>query len=229
MANKKKARDMQGIVVSTILILVLALGVYGVVNQFLNKDTTSKQTADKIYAIDYTGQPFIGKKDAPVKIMEYGDFKCPICKTFHDTIYPQLKKEYIDTGKAALYFTNTQIIGPDSLTAGEAGESVFKQNPSAFWKYYETIYNHQGNESKEWATPTFLVNLIKNNIPEVNAKQVEQDLAKKTYEKVTVEDNTKFGQLGIDGVPAVFVNGKFIGTGLSYPDFKAAIEKALKK
>ena len=224
MANQKKSRDMQGFVVGTILVLVLALGIYGVVSQF----TSQNDTTEKIYSIDYKGQPFLGKENAPVKIMEFGDFKCPVCKQFHDTIMPQLKKDYIDTGKVSFYFTNTQVIGPDSLTAGEVGEAVFKQNPQAFWKYYDAVYKNQGNENVQWATPTFLVNLIKKNVPEVDANKVEQDLQKKTYEKQTLADNDKFNATGIGGVPTIMVNGKYIENGLSYADIKAAIEKELK-
>jgi protein-disulfide isomerase len=215
---------MQGLVVGTILVLVLALGVYGVINQF----TSTQEAADKVYPIDYTGQPFQGKENAPVKIMEFGDFKCPVCKQFHESVLPQLKKDFIDTGKVSFYFTNTQIIGPDSLTAGEAGEAVFKQNPQAFWKYYDAVYKKQGNESVEWATPTFLVDLIKKNVPEVDAKKVSDDLTKKTFQKQTQEDNTKFNKTGITGVPAIFVNGKYIENGISYSDIKAAIEKELQ-
>ncbi|MCH5584472.1 DsbA family protein [Shimazuella sp. AN120528] len=225
MANKKKSRDMQGLVVGTILVLVLALGVYGVINQF----TGSKQeAADKVYPIDYKGQPFIGKENAPVKIMEFGDFKCPVCKQFHDTIFPRLKKDFVDTGKVSFYFTNTQVIGPDSLTAGEAGEAVFKQNPQAFWKYYDAIYKQQGNENVKWATPAFLVDLIKKNITEVDANKVSEDLTKKTFEKETLADNTKYNNTGINGVPLIMVNGKQIQNGLSYSEIKAAIEKELQ-
>jgi protein-disulfide isomerase len=223
-ANQKKSRDMQGIVLGTILILVLALGIYGVVGQFTSKN----EATDKVYSINYTGQPFLGKANAPVKIMEFGDFKCPVCKQFHDSIMPKLKKDFIDTGKASFYFTNTQVIGPDSLTAGEAGEAVFKQNPQAFWKYYDAVYQNQGNENVEWATPTYLVDLIKKNVPEVDAKKVEQDLQKKTFEKQTVEDNNKFNATAIGGVPAILVNGKYIENGLSYKEIKAAIEKELQ-
>nr|WP_255724549.1 thioredoxin domain-containing protein [Shimazuella soli] len=216
---------MQGLVVGTILVLVLALGVYGVINQF----TGSKQeAADKVYPIDYKGQPFIGKENAPVKIMEFGDFKCPVCKQFHDTIFPRLKKDFVDTGKVSFYFTNTQVIGPDSLTAGEAGEAVFKQNPQAFWKYYDAIYKQQGNENVKWATPAFLVDLIKKNITEVDANKVSEDLTKKTFEKETLADNTKYNNTGINGVPLIMVNGKQIQNGLSYSEIKAAIEKELQ-
>jgi protein-disulfide isomerase len=223
-ANQKKSRDMQGIVIGTILILVLALGIYGAISSF----TSTQSAVEKVFTIDYKGQPFLGKENAPVKIMEYGDYKCPVCKKFNDSIMPQLKKDFIDTGKVAFYFTNTQIIGPDSLTAGEAGEAVFKQNPQAFWKYHEAMYQNQGNESLEWATPAFLVDLIKKNVPEVDAKKVEQDLKNKTFQKQALDDMAKFNKHGIDGVPTIMVNGKYIENSLSYADIKAAIEKELQ-
>lgn len=225
MANKKKSRDMQGLVIGTILILVLALGVYGVVNQFIGG---KQEAVDKVFPIDYKGQPFLGKENAPVKVMEFGDFKCPVCKQFHESVLPQLKKDFVDTGKVAFYFSNAQVIGPDSLTAGEAGEAVFKQNPQAFWKFYDAIYKQQGNEHDQWATPAFLVDLIKKNVPEVDAKKVADDLAKKTFQKQAMEDNEELSKTGVTGVPAIFVNGKYIENGLSYKDIKAAIEKELQ-
>lgn len=225
MANQKKSRDMQGIVVGTILVLVLVLGIYSVYNQFFGN---TQQATDRVYAIDYTGQPTLGKTDAKVKVMEFGDYKCPICKQFHETILPQLKKDYIDTGKVSFSFTNTQILGPDSLTASEVGEAVYKQNPEAFWKFHDVIYKNQGEETQQWATPAFLVDLIKKNVPEVNANQIATDLKNKTFQKQAQEDNAKFDATGITGVPAIFVNGKYIENGLNYSDIKAAIEKELQ-
>jgi protein-disulfide isomerase len=56
-------------------------------------------------------------------------------------------------------------------------------------------------------------------------------LSKKTFQKQTQDDNAKFAKFesaGITGVPAIFVNGKYIENGLSYSDIKAAIEKELQ-
>ena len=41
----------------------------------------------------------LGSPDAPVKIVEYASFTCPHCAHFHETVFGQLKKDYIDTGK----------------------------------------------------------------------------------------------------------------------------------
>ncbi|MEM1429794.1 MAG: DsbA family protein [Pseudomonadota bacterium] len=41
----------------------------------------------------------IGADDAPVEIIEYASFTCPHCRTFHKTVFQQLKSDYVDTGK----------------------------------------------------------------------------------------------------------------------------------
>lgn len=51
--------------------------------------------ATPIEIVDYG----LGPADAKVKIIEYASFTCPHCATFHANVFPQLKKDYIDTGK----------------------------------------------------------------------------------------------------------------------------------
>ena len=46
----------------------------------------------------------MGAEDAPVTLMEYASFTCPHCAEFHATVYPKLKKNYIDTGKIKFTF-----------------------------------------------------------------------------------------------------------------------------
>ncbi|MBE3638768.1 DsbA family protein [Mangrovicoccus algicola] len=46
----------------------------------------------------------LGRDDAPVKVTEYASFTCPHCAHFHETVYPRLKEDYIDTGKVQFTF-----------------------------------------------------------------------------------------------------------------------------
>ena len=71
----------------------------------------------------YSTQQSLGKDDAPVKVVEFGDFKCPACRTWDVTVLPRLKEEYIDKGKVQLYFINFPFIGKDS----DLGASLVKQ------------------------------------------------------------------------------------------------------
>nr|WP_258567771.1 DsbA family protein [Paenactinomyces guangxiensis] len=213
---------------ATVILAAIGLGFFALFQPGSDgkNDSANQATVQKI---SYEGQPGTGNPNAPVKLMEFGDFKCPACKYFHDEIYPQLKKDYIDTGKVQMFFTNYQFIGEDSVTAGMAGEAVYHQNKDAFWKFYEAIYTHQGNEADVWATPEFLTELVKKNVPNIDINKLSQDLNNKTYEKAVLEDNQMARSLKIEGVPALFINGKNVGEISGYEELKKMIDEELKK
>lgn len=230
MSKNKKEREKQKASMSTItmvtaLVILLGIGIFALTKSFLPQE----QKEEAVQHFSYEGQPSIGDPNAPVKLVEFGDFKCPACKMFHDVIYPQLKKDYIDTGKVQMVFVNYQFLGPDSITAGIAGEAIYKQNNDAFWKYYDAIYFNQGDKSTQWATPAFILDLVKKNIPEVNVEQLSKDLENKTYEQDVKADNQLARKSKVDFVPAVFVNGKKVEQSLDYEQLKKAIEAELAK
>ena len=84
--------------------------------------------------IDYEGQPFLGEASAPVEIVEFGDYKCPSCKDFNDRLFPVIYQELVKTGKAKFYFMNYSFIAPDSTTAAQFAETVYKElGNETFW------------------------------------------------------------------------------------------------
>ena len=82
---------------------------------------------EKSVVIDYEGQPFLGEASAPVEIVEFGDYKCPSCKDFNDRLFPVIYQELVETGKAKFYFMNYSFIAPDSTTAAQFAETVYKE------------------------------------------------------------------------------------------------------
>ncbi|SFI80887.1 DsbA family protein [Thermoflavimicrobium dichotomicum] len=232
MANqKKKGIDMQLVTVVTVLLVVLGFGLYALVSNLLENSTeagSEKQAKEQVSELT-KDQPAIGKADAPVKLVEFGDFKCPSCKRFHDEIYPQLKKDFIDTGKVQLHFVNMAFLGPDSITGAMAGEAIYKQNPEAFWKFYDAVYSNQGPESEAWITPERIAELVKKHVPGVDANKVVQDVKNNTYKRSVDTDNLLAQTHQVDSVPTVFVNGKKLDSALKYDELKKAIEEALNK
>ncbi len=206
--QRAKAREktalVQKLVFGTILVAVIAFAVAMVA---YNNSNTEQTVAD---AALYENQPMLGNPDAPVKIVEFGDFKCPSCKFFTDNFFPQIKQEFIDTGIASFYFINFQFLAPDSLTAGIAAEAVYHQNKEAFWEYYKAIYQLQGDERTAWATPDFLVNVARNLNLQIDYEKLRQDIEDKTYEKQVLDDNRLAAEYGVSSTPSVFVNGKKI-------------------
>ena len=174
-------------------------------------------------AFNYSSFPMLGNKAAPVKIVEFGDFKCPACKYFHDNVFPQLKAQYIDNGVVQFYFANFPFIGPDSTTAAIAGEAIFHQNPAAFWDYYNAIYTHQENEQTDWATPSFLVNLARTYVPGINYQKLAQEIADNAYSANVTADYQAGTRAGVDSTPTLFINGhKFLNFS-DWPALQAAI------
>ena len=101
----------------------------------------TKDKGNEMFA--YSTQQSLGKDDAPVKVVEFGDFKCPACRTWDVTVLPRLKEEYIDKGKVQLYFINFPFIGKDSDLGAAAGEAIYKQDKDSFWIFYDEIYQNQ--------------------------------------------------------------------------------------
>ncbi|MGF7089278.1 protein-disulfide isomerase [Kroppenstedtia sanguinis] len=235
MGKKKQTQSnrMQTLTLVTVIVLFLGLGVYALVNNLISgneKEEGLSQEAtmdEKVFA--YDKQPVLGNEDAPVRIVEFGDYKCPTCKRFADEIYPQLKKDYLDNDKAGFYFINNQFLGEDSITAGIAGEAVYEQDPAAFWKFHETIYEHQGDERETWATPEFLVKLAKQAAPGIDHGELAKAIDKESF-KSQVEKDKEIGiQSGVQSVPALFINGKPVPDSLDYEGIKQMIEEELKK
>jgi Protein-disulfide isomerase len=157
---------------------------------------------------DLENQPMIGDPDAPATIVAFEDFKCPVCKAFEDDAYPQIINELVQTGQAKMYFMNFQFIGPDSTTAGIAGECAYRQDEAAFWDYKTYIYRAQGPESEEWATPQLLVDLARENVPALDADELANCIDERRHEDTVVEDYEIGQQAGVSGTPSLFVNGQ---------------------
>ncbi|MBO7745974.1 DsbA family protein [Paenibacillus sp. MWE-103] len=178
---------------------------------------------------DYANLPVLGKTDAPVKIVEFGDYKCPSCQIFSQQVKPVLEKEYVETGKVALYFMDFPFIGPDSTTAALAAHSVFHQSNDAFWKYYDALYKNQPDEKTLWATPDYLVKLAKDNGIDVDTDLLKKDIDGQTYIKEVNANNSAAIKANVQSTPTLFINGKeFTGSFADYGAIKTAIEDALK-
>jgi protein-disulfide isomerase len=178
--------------------------------------------------IAYETMPRLGDANAPVKIVELGDYKCPSCKYFSQQIEPQLKQEYIDKGIASFYFSNFAFIGPDSITAALAGQAVFHQNNDAYWKFYDALYKNQGDEKVQWATPQFLVDLAKKENLPIDYDKLMQDITTKKYMN-EVEDQIAFARkTQVNSTPTLFINGKKLDNSMDYNAIKAAVEQARK-
>ncbi|GGH85245.1 protein-disulfide isomerase [Pullulanibacillus pueri] len=238
-AQKKKQQQRWVILASTVIILVLVFGIVAIVtqnnqssdsegNMTSDPNTNSSQNSGEPKKIDYTGQPMMGKKEAPVKIAEFGDYQCPICRQFTLNIFPELKKDFIDTGKVKFYFFNYTVIGEDSVLAANAAESIYHNYPNKFWEFHELLYKKQGQEN-QWVTKELLKKLANQVVPNLNKKQLTWDLDQLSYKDELNKDKNIGASVQVTGTPTLFINGKMVSTQdtFNYDHLKQLIDQAV--
>jgi protein-disulfide isomerase len=84
------------------------------------------------------GTPMLGSSEAPVTIVEFTDYQCPFCRQFHMTTFNELKKNYIDTGKARFYSRDMPLdFHANAMRAAQAARCANEQGQ--FWKLRDVM------------------------------------------------------------------------------------------
>ena len=97
--------------------------------------------------VGFAGRPMLGQADAPVTIVEFSDYQCPYCKRYATTVFPNLKRDYIDTGKVRYVFRDFPLtqIHPQAPKAHEAGHCAGEQD--RYWDMHDLMFKNQKNLS----------------------------------------------------------------------------------
>jgi protein-disulfide isomerase len=171
----------------------------------------------------------LGKPQAKVELMEYGDLQCPICKEYSEEILPQVIENKVDGGQAKISFNNFTIIGPQSAPAGAGALAAGAQGRG--WNYIELFYRNQGEENSGYATDEFLEAVAKAAGVKDIAKWNKERKGEKFTNEVT-ETTEQAEEYGFTGTPSFAIKGpstngiELLGSMTSPEEFEEAIEKA---
>lgn len=120
-----------------------------------NNSASQNATVQSHPSIDLSmGSHIQGSANAPITIVEFGDYQCEKCDQWFKTVRPSVEDNYIKTGKANLVFVDLPIVGPDSIPAAQA--SYCAEDQGKYWEYHNALYTDQGAENSGWASPTNL-------------------------------------------------------------------------
>ena len=147
------------------------------------------------------GSPILGNYDAPITLVEFGDYQCHYCNVFFDSIEEDIIKNYVETGKVKIIFKDYNIIGPDSIQASHGAHCANEQE--LFWEYHDILYSKWTGENNGWASPTNLT-MFAESIDADMDKWTECMNAKK-YSKIIMDSNNDAKSLELTGTPAFFV------------------------
>jgi protein-disulfide isomerase len=153
--------------------------------------------ADEPASVSVAGLPFLGKADAPLTLVMFTDYQCPFCSRFESQTLPEIKKQYIDTGK--LRFVVRDLPLPFHANAPKAAEAVYcAEEQGRYWELREKLVAN-GDKLDAKLLPDY-------------AKQVGIDVAKfsaclesgRHSEKIKASA-TIAASIGISGTPSFIV------------------------
>jgi len=167
----------------------------------------------------------LGDANAPVTVIEYADFQCPICKRAETSIVSQVERDYVQSGQVNIEFRMFPFIGQDSFNAAQAAEAARAQGK--FWEYHDALFNAQGAENSGAFSYEKLVALAQKI--ELDVPKFEADLSSNAYLPAIQQEADAARAAGVASTPTFFVNGTKIVGAQPYSQFQAAIDAALAK
>src|SRR3990170_3125032 len=167
-------------------------------------EETMEEESFTIGGVDLSmAAPVEGDEDAPITIIEFGDYQCPKCKDWFQNEKSKITSNYITKGIAKLYFLDSAWLGDDSIAAAQA--TYCADDQGKFIEYHSTLYNNQAGIQDGWANMDALKQFATDL--ELDAEMFNECLDSGIYAD-RVSHNTEVGaSLGVVGTPYFFIIG----------------------
>jgi len=166
------------------------------------------------------GDRVLGKATAPVTVIEYVSLTCPHCANFQKTLFPRVKKEFIDTGKVR-YIVREFPIGHMSGAAAIVNRCAPED------KYF-FLLNQFLTRQPEWVSqevrPDALYSVAKSS--GMTRETFDKCLSNQTIIDGLTEVKQRGRQFGVIGTPTFFINGRKAQGEVTFDEIKAMIEQA---
>ncbi len=172
--------------------------------------------------------PPLGREDAPVTIVEFGDYQCFYCSKFFNETEPLIVREHVEAGTVRLVFKDYTIVGPDSAEAAHAARCAADQG--LFWEYHDALYGSWAGENTGWASAGALAGIAEGTGLDAGAWAACMEGG--DHRAAVEASNADARLLGLTGTPSFFVvgpDGRAAGIhgAQPYGVFDAAIRAAL--
>ncbi|WP_214629656.1 DsbA family protein [Paenibacillus agaridevorans] len=214
-------------VIYTLIALLLIVGIF-TITWLNNAEDASSKTISESPSI--AGQPQDGNEQTKVSIVEFGDYKCPSCKIWGEQVWPQLKQDYIDTGKATFAYINTMFHGEESNLAAQASEVVYMNYPELFWEFHKAMFDEQPSQANHddlWVTETNVLEIAAAVIPDLDVEKFKTALySQKILDELDL-DQQQVDQFNIQQTPTIVVNNIVMDNPFDYAAIQRAIEHEL--
>ncbi len=173
---------------------------------------------DKLNVI---GAPSLGPANAPVTVVVFSDFQCPMCRQEAEVIHKQITEAF--PTQVRIYFRDFPLESLHNWArpAALAGRCVYKLNPAAFWDYHDWIYENQsyiGLDNLNTKLQEFAA------AKGVDGMQLSRCIENKTTDPEVKASMAIGNSLSINSTPTLFVNGRRIDGAVPWENLQALIK-----
>jgi|HubBroStandDraft_1064217.scaffolds.fasta_scaffold00397_15 protein-disulfide isomerase len=164
----------------------------------------------------------LGPADAPVTVVEYASLTCPHCGRWETEIFPQVRKDWIDTNKIRFVFRDFPLDG----LALKAEQLAHCTGDQRFWGFLQAEFANQRVWAKPVGDPTEeLIRIAKlGGLPETQARACMADDS--PLAKLVTGSRALGEEAGVKATPTFFFNGKMVEGELSYDEFVKNLKEA---
>lgn len=241
MAQNRKTAGKHGSVVTSskksMKTFYIGLGAAAIVGIAVLSYITNQAAKKRIITVDpnlpsVESQGYVmGSPTAKVELVEHGDFECPGCGQYAELVEPEIRQQYVNTGKIRVRFIDFPLIGAHKNTLNASTAAACADEQGKFWEMHDLIYGTQylwsalvgGSESGD---PDKHFRKIARQIPGLDGAKFDECLSsRRTLAKV--QAHLKLGEArGVNGTPTFFVGNQQFGN-LSTTQLKKVLDDAL--
>lgn len=164
----------------------------------------------------------LGRKDAPVTIVQYASMTCPYCRQFQRDTFPLLKREYIDTGKVRYILRAEFPIGKQS------GLATIALRCAPADKYF-ALYAKLMDQQASWVSQEVRPDPIFKVAAQVGMTRAQFDSCRENRGMINALNQVKERgrTLGVIGTPNFFVDGKLVKSVMGIKEIREMVDPIL--
>ena len=167
-------------------------------------DTSIDPYTSARLGISLTNQPSKGPAEAPVTIVEYGDFQCPTCKE----MYPVLKELVAQRKDVRVVFKDLPLVAKHdwAMAAAVAGQCAYQQTNDAFWRLHDYFFENQAQLNAQNLDAT--LDAFATRAGGLDAAAFTACRQQKATQHRVEASLEEAAALGLANTPTLFINGR---------------------
>jgi len=199
--------------------------------RMINFDLRKDPFAETMNKINTNGRPTRGAKGAKVVVVSFDDFECPWCSRMHQTLFPEILKEYGD--RVTFIYKDYPMVQlhPWAMHAAVDANCLASQNNDAYWDFADTIHAspREVNSEKTSADRLDAVDRLTSLQAEKHhLDEVKLRACVKAQDETSVKASMKEAEaVGVEATPTLFINGERLNGAQTVGGLRAALDSAL--